>query len=58
MRQNDLDNGVEGVRSAQGLVVGAVAAVCAAFGASVLVLSLGLALQKVWTHEGDARICM
>ena len=34
------------------------AAVCAAFGASVLVLSLGLALQKVWTHEGDARICM
>ena len=33
------------------------AAVCAAFGAVVLAISMGLALGKVWTSEGDARIC-
>ncbi|KAF7792391.1 hypothetical protein EIP86_003428 [Pleurotus ostreatoroseus] len=33
------------------------AAVCAAFGAVVLAISMGLALGKVWTPEGDARIC-
>ncbi|KAI0063608.1 amino acid transporter [Artomyces pyxidatus] len=31
---------------------------CATFGAVVMVLSLFLALGKVWTHEGDAKICM
>lgn len=32
--------------------------VCAAFGVLVLVISLFLALQKVWTPAGDAKICM
>ncbi|KAI0049826.1 amino acid transporter [Auriscalpium vulgare] len=32
--------------------------VCAAFGAVVMVLSMFLALGKVWSHEGDAKICM
>lgn len=34
------------------------AAACAAFGALVLVLSLGLAMQKMWTSQGEARMCM
>jgi solute carrier family 38 (sodium-coupled neutral amino acid transporter), member 11 len=33
------------------------AIVCAIFGAVVMTLSLWLALQKVWTHEGDAKMC-
>lgn len=34
------------------------AAVCAAFGGTVLCISLFLALGKAWTPEGDAKICM
>ncbi|GJJ06060.1 hypothetical protein Clacol_000248 [Clathrus columnatus] len=34
------------------------AVLCAAFGTIVMVLSLILALGKVWTREGDAKICM
>ncbi|KAH9948991.1 amino acid transporter [Amylocystis lapponica] len=33
------------------------AVACAAFGTIVLFISLFLALQKVWTREGDAQIC-
>jgi sodium-coupled neutral amino acid transporter 11 len=32
--------------------------VCAAFGALVMALSLFMALGKVWTKEGSAKICM
>lgn len=31
--------------------------VCTAFGVCVLTISLFLALGKVWTPEGDVRIC-
>ncbi|THV05032.1 AAAP amino acid permease [Dendrothele bispora CBS 962.96] len=34
------------------------AAVCVAFGVLVMTLSLFIALGKVWTPEGDAKICM
>ncbi|EMD37918.1 hypothetical protein CERSUDRAFT_154899 [Gelatoporia subvermispora B] len=34
------------------------AALCAAFGAVVLTISLFLALSKAWTPEGGARICV
>lgn len=30
---------------------------CVIFGTVVMALSLWFALQKVWTHEGDARMC-
>ncbi|KIJ39913.1 hypothetical protein M422DRAFT_174440 [Sphaerobolus stellatus SS14] len=33
------------------------AVICAAFGCVVMVLSLFLGLRKVWTGEGDAKIC-
>ncbi len=33
------------------------AILCAAFGTLVLAMSMGLALGKVWTREGEARIC-
>jgi sodium-coupled neutral amino acid transporter 11 len=32
--------------------------VCVAFGVLVMAISLFLALQKVWTPEGDVTICM
>lgn len=31
---------------------------CVVFGVTVLTISLFIALGKVWTPEGDARICM
>jgi solute carrier family 38 (sodium-coupled neutral amino acid transporter), member 11 len=34
------------------------AVICVVFGVIVMVISLFLALQKVWTPEGDAKICM
>lgn len=34
------------------------AVLCAAFGGIVMMLSLFLALGKVWTREGNAKICM
>ncbi|KAL0955915.1 hypothetical protein HGRIS_002106 [Hohenbuehelia grisea] len=34
------------------------ATLCAAFGIVVMVISLFLALAKVWTSEGDAKICL
>lgn len=34
------------------------AVICTVFGVIVMVLSLILALGKVWTREGDAKICM
>lgn len=34
------------------------AAVCAAFGCVVLVMSLFMALGKAWTPAGDAKICL
>jgi sodium-coupled neutral amino acid transporter 11 len=32
--------------------------ICAAFGAIVMVLSLGLALGQVWTPAGETKMCM
>lgn len=32
--------------------------VCVAFGITVMVISLFLALGKAWTPEGDAKICI
>ena len=34
------------------------AVLCAAFGGIVMMLSLFIALGKVWTGEGDAKICI
>ena len=34
------------------------AVLCATFGFVVMVLSLGIALEKAWTPEGSAKICV
>jgi sodium-coupled neutral amino acid transporter 11 len=34
------------------------AVVCTAFGFVVMIISLALALRKVWTPEGNAKICV
>jgi sodium-coupled neutral amino acid transporter 11 len=34
------------------------AILCATFGIVVMAISLFLALSKVWTPEGDAKMCM
>lgn len=34
------------------------AIMCSVFGATVMALSLFLALNKAWTREGDAKMCV